>query len=362
MVRAGDVKAGYLNLEKTLKVTESIYKEFTRNHIPKAHDIVMSRVGTYFVTSFVKTKQPFCLGQNTVVIHSAKNPKFLYYALISQIVKRQIEQLLVGSGGQETLSLKNIRELKIPYPPLSEQEVIQRTLSALDDKIELNRQMNEALEDVGAALFKRWFVDFEFPNQEGKPYKSTGGKMVDTELDQIPESWLLGHYCDLVEVSTGKGLSRDRLVDDGKYPVLGANGELGRTDDFLYHEKLILTGRVGTLGKVYLSNEKVWISDNVLISKAKSTCNYHYSYFVLKSFDMEALNRGSTQPLVTQTDLKNQTVIIPDEKILMNFEVFLSTLYSKVNLNNQQNKTLSAIRDNLLPKLMSGKIRVPLNK
>jgi type I restriction enzyme S subunit len=77
---------------------------------------------------------------------------------------------------------------------------------------------------------------------------------------------------------------------------------------------------------------------------------------------MASLNRGSTQPLVTQTDLKNQIVIIPDKKTLMTFEVVLNTLYSKVYLNNQQNKTLSAIRDNLLPKLMSGKIRLPVNK
>ena len=222
--------------------------------------------------------------------------------------------------------------------------------------------MNKTLEAIGQAIFKHWFVDFEFPNEEGKPYKSSGGEMVyNGELGkEIPKGWRVGKLGELVFISTGKGLKRDEFVENGIYPVLGANGELGRTNKFLFNENLILTGRVGTLGTVYLIRGKVWISDNVLILKPRFPESYYYSYFTLKTFDFQSLNRGSTQPLITQTDLKNQFVINPGNQILNKFHNLCLSLFEKFYKNELQIQTLSSLRDSLLPKLMSGKIRVPV--
>jgi type I restriction enzyme, S subunit len=362
IINGPEIFNGVVNWEKCLRVPELRYTESPEIMVQEKN-ILMTKDGTIGKLAFVdKLPERATLASGVFRIESKTIlPEFLFCYFQSKEFKELVISRTEGSVIPH-LYQRDIEELEVPVPPIKEQKKIAEILFNLDSKVKLNQQMNRTLETIGEAIFRRWFVDFEFPNQEGKPYKSTGGKMASSELGEIPQNWLVGHYSDLVEVSTGKGLTRDRLVDDGKYPVLGANGEIGRTDDFLYYDNLILTGRVGTLGKVYLSNEKVWISDNVLISKAKSTGNYHYSYFILKSFDMETLNRGSTQPLVTQTDLKNQIVIIPEKETLINFEAILNTLFSKVNLNNQQNKTLSAIRDNLLPKLMSGKIRVPIDK
>lgn len=111
---------------------------------------------------------------------------------------------LVGGGAQPQFNANVIAELKIPLPSLSEQSAIAKILSGLDDKIELNRQMNKTLESIGQALFKQWFVDFEFPNEKGKPYKSSGGKMVDSELGKIPEGWMIGCLGDFIDFVIGK--------------------------------------------------------------------------------------------------------------------------------------------------------------
>ena len=220
--------------------------------------------------------------------------------------------------------------------------------------------MNKTLEAIGQVIFKRWFVDFEFPNEKGKPYKSSGGEMVDSELGEMPKRWKVGRYEDLVIVSTGKGLKRDEFIENGEFPVIGANGELGRTNNYLFDEKLILTGRVGTLGTVYLIRNKVWISDNVLISKPISEEKYYYAYFTIRTFDFKSMNRGSTQPLITQTDLKNKIIIVPDTKTLSRFHSICLNLFEKIYQNESQIVRLSQIRDSLLPRLMSGKIRVPV--
>ncbi|MDE1862997.1 MAG: restriction endonuclease subunit S [Thaumarchaeota archaeon] len=295
-----------------------------------------------------------------IVIHPEKvRSDFLYCLFLYPEFNRW---LFTSSSGTKILHTapKRIESFEFNLPPLNEQREIAKILWDLDSKIELNQQMNKTLEAIGHAIFKHWFINFEFPNEEGKPYKSSGGEMVDSDLEKIPKEWKYGKYSDLVEITTGKGLKREEFVENGKFPVMGANGELGRTDNFLFDENLILTGRVGTLGTVYVVRDKVWISDNVLISKAKSNEFFYYSYYTLRNFEFESLNRGSTQPLITQTDLKNQTCLIPNHTILVLFNKILSSVLNKIYDNNFQNKNLSQIRNLLLPKLMSGKIRVPV--
>jgi type I restriction enzyme, S subunit len=360
MIRAGDVKEGYLNLKNTVKVSKEVYEEFTRNHSPQINDIVMSRVGTYFVTSFVNTEQPFCLGQNTVVIHSEYNSKFLYYVLISPIVKRQIEQLLVGSGGQETLSLKNIRELKIPYPPLIEQEVIQRTLSSLDDKIELNQRMNQTLEAICQAVFRRWFVDFEFPNHEGKPYKSSGGKMVNSDLGEIPQTWEIKSIGDVLDLAYGKPLKEPNR-QAGTIPVFGSNGQIGWHDKKLVNGTGIIVGRKGNPGTVLWSETDFFPIDTTFYVVPKEvTKSLYYLFYLLRSQNLPLLSADSAVPGLNRNIAYMNNILIPPSDTLSQFDKIISELFLKIHRNKEQITTLFQIRDLLLPKLISGQVRVPI--
>ena len=114
------------------------------------------------------------------------------------------------------------------------------------------------------------------------------------------EVWEEKRLGELFEISSGKGLTKEQFIDNGKFPVLGANGEIGRTDDYLYDEKLIFTGRVGTLGNIFIvNNEKVWLSDNTLV--VRPHLYFYTMYFILKQSKLEKYNVGSTQPLLRQS-------------------------------------------------------------
>src|SRR5690606_30911121 len=163
----------------------------------------------------------------------------------------------------------------------------------------------------------------------------------------------------LFSISSGKGIKKDQLRDEGLYPVLGANGEIGRTDDFLFDEKLIFTGRVGTLGNIFIINsQKVWLSDNTLIFRNMQW--FYFVYFTLKSIRLEDYNAGSTQPLLRQSDIKEIEIYLPEEEILKEFENYADVVFKKIESNNRQIQTLKKLRDSLLPKLMSGEVKVLL--
>jgi len=233
-----------------------------------------------------------------------------------------------------TLNRNHIHEIPVVIPPLPEQRAIAGVLSSLDDKIDLLHRQNKTLEEMAEALWRQMFVEEADPG------------------------WKKGKLGDIVSVSTGKGLKRIEYNENGLYPVIGANGEIGRTDKYLTNEKLILTGRVGTLGEIFISNREVWISDNVLIIKPNEDRFFYAVYFLLKNMDFENLNVGSTQPLVTQTDFKNIEIELPGNDILDYFATWCESGFNKIEKNVSQIRTISRLRDTLLPKLMSGEVRV----
>ena len=241
------------------------------------------------------------------------------------------------------------RLIDIKLPPLDDQRRIASILSSLDRKIELNSKINADLEEMAQAIFKNWFVDFE-------PFKD--GKFVDSELGMIPEGWKVGCLGDIAEITSGKRppkKSKDK-TKELFIPLIGASDIMGFTSDVLYERPILVIGRVGTHGVVQRFQEKCWPSDNTLVIESSY---YNYVYQLLKGIDYSAINRGSTQPLITQTDVKNTDVIIAPENVLKEYESITSTLFSKHRANIKENSRLSLLRDTLLPRLMSGELEVP---
>ena len=218
-------------------------------------------------------------------------------------------------------------------PPLPEQKAIASVLSSLDDKIDLLHRQNKTLEAMAETLFRQWFVE------------------------EAQEDWGIVKIESVVNISSGKGLKKEHFSDNGAYRVLGANGEIGRTNDFLFEERLLFTGRVGTLGNIFrIENEKVWLSDNTLVITPNNYFNF--IYFVLKTAKLEEYNVGSTQPLIRQSDIKKIEISLPSEKKLHKFEKESDLLFNKIRQNKSQIRTLEKLRNTLLPKLMSGEVRV----
>ncbi|HBA02798.1 MAG TPA: hypothetical protein DCW51_01830, partial [Clostridium sp.] len=205
MIRVKDLEKGFLKFINPVYVSKDVFEEFNKKHKPKRGDILISRVGSYGIVTYVNTDEDFCLGQNTVIItgyNSEIDNRFLYYILTSNIISEQIERLVTGST-QKTISMASIKSLSIPVPDVSEQKAICNILWTIDEKIELNNEMNKTLEEIAQALFKRWFVDFEFPNEAGEPYKSSGGEMDESELGMIPKGWNVVMLKDISMVTMG---------------------------------------------------------------------------------------------------------------------------------------------------------------
>lgn len=288
------------------------------------------------------------------------NNKYSAYYFRSKIFRDQIDSIATMTT-RASLNNSMLDSMYIIIPPLPEQNAIASTLSALDDKIELNNKINENLEAQAQALFKYWFVDFEFPDENGNPYKSSGGAMVESELGMIPKGWEVVEFGDIINIKNGK---RPKVKMDNKdsryiYPILGASGVMGYTNDYIYDEPILVIGRVGTHGIVQKTISKAWTSDNTMVIK---TPYYELANQILSRIDYTSLNRGSTQPLLSQKDIKNQSIIIPKRNgIIMNkFEEIIGRFREKIFQLEKQNQTLSQLRDILLPKLMSGKIRISL--
>lgn len=279
---------------------------------------------------------------------------FLYLMLSSDFCKNQYFELSSGSV-QVQLPIRDLKYLNILDIPLEKQKRIFEIIDSLDSKKELNSQMIDTLEDTASTLFKRWFIDFEFPDENGNPYKSSGGKMIDSELGEIPEGWEISSLGKVMDIKSGKrpkNKTSEKSIKSS-IPIVGASKIMGYTSEALINESIITTGRVGTHGVIQRFREPVWVSDNSFIIKSKFE---GFVYEILKNIDYRSLNRGSTQPLITQTDLKEEVIVYPSRKLLVNFESIYQNNYQMIFELTSQNVNLESVRDTLLPKLLSGEI------
>lgn len=330
MVRVTDIKEGYLNLSSTLKVSSSVYEEFTKKYSPSIGDIVISRVGTYGNFSYVAQRQHFCLGQNTAIIHPRIENKFLYYSLLAPSTKQFLESVVTGST-QKTVSLKNIKAIPIPLPSERIQKYIANILSTLDDKIELNQRINWNLERQAQAIYTSMFIA------------------------DAKTNWKLGHFCDLVTVRYGKG---HKKLADGSHPVFGSGGVMRYVERPLYDQESVLIPRKGTLNNVMYVNEPFWSVDTMFYTEMRFPNIAKFVYHFVKSKDLASMNAGSAVPSMTTDILNAMELAIPDTNTLAKFESLVAPMYLMMEEHNKQSRKLSTIRDTLLPKLMAGEIEV----
>ena len=292
----------------------------------------------------------------TLYVEDFKNnyPKYVYYLLQTL----EFEKFNAGSS-VPTLNRNHVHKLKIKIPAYNIQKKIANILYMVDEKIQLNKEIVENLEEISQTLFKQWFIDFEFPNEEGKPYKSSGGEMVQSELGEIPKKWCSKKFNSIMKISSGKRpkIKADNYSLENSIPIIGASKLMGYTREMLFDSPILVIGRVGTHGIVQKIVDRCWPSDNTLVIQSEF---YNFVYEFLKVIDYKSLNRGSTQPLITQTDIKNQTIIVPEDLTIMKkFEEILMPLLNKQFLLLKENESLTQLRDTLLPKLLSGEIEIP---
>ena len=292
------------------------------------------------------------------------DPGYIYNYLIQDHITTYLHSIAESSTSTyPSIKPSVIGDLEVDLPPLEEQKTIAHILSTLDDKIEVNNQINKTLENMAQAIFKQWFVDFEFPNEDGEPYKPSGGEMVETELGMIPKGWEVVKLNSVVDICYGKNLPTKKLLSDG-YPVFGGNGQIGFYSEYLYEKSQVLIAcRGAASGKVIVSLPYSFVTNNSLILEQNGTTVTH-EYLKQFCLEKEFYNyaTGSAQPQITIANLAKANILIPHRDLMNMFSLIRNSIDSKVlSLFNENNKLVD-LRDTLLPKLMSGEIRVPLDE
>jgi len=309
-------------------------------------------------------------------------PEYLYYWLCSREGQHYLFSRVSQVGvPQIQKPLATLREASLLVPPIDEQKSITRILETLDTKIENLRRQNETLEKIAQTLFKHWFIDFEFPNDDGKPYKSSGGAMVASELGDIPEGWRVEKMQNIIEVRDGthdspkqsdkgfklitsKHLKKEGIDFDSAY-FISENDYVEINKRSKVETFDILLSMIGTVGLLYFVQEKSinFAIKNIGLFKTSQNLNYSkYIYLFIKSNYGETYLKtrlaGTTQSYVTLGTLRDMPLIVPSSKILSQFKQIAKSIFDKDYFNKEQIQTLTKIRDTLLPKLMNGQIRV----
>jgi type I restriction enzyme S subunit len=293
-------------------------------------------------------------------------PDFMRYVVEGPAWTQWTTSAGVGSV-RVRIYYKELLNLEFGLPPLSEQLTIAHILGTLDDKIELNRRMNETLESLARALFKSWFVDFDPVRAKAAGRQPAGmdaetaslfpDAFEETELGEIPQGWKAGVLEDLLILQRGFDLPTP-LRTPGPYPVVAASGPSGTHCRYMVKGPGVTTGRSGVLGKVFFVHEDYWPLNTSLWVKEFRVSRPLHAYFLLKDLDFETFNAGSAVPTLNRNHVHNLPVVVPPAQVVQAFEKTATPVFSAIRSNEKQTDTLASIRDTLLPKLLSGEVRV----
>lgn len=281
-----------------------------------------------------------------VVPNKEVQPDFLFY-----VIKANKQKFIEIARDKQTTGLGHvtIADLKrffVALPSEDQQKQIAEILSSLDDKVELNRKINSNLEKLAAALFKKWFVDIG---------------------DEFPEGWRMGTFGEAVENFDSKRIplsSREREKRQGSYPYYGATSIMDYVNDFIFDGTYVLLGEDGSVakenGKPFLQyvSGKIWVNNHAHVLQGKNGFSTEYIKVFLDQVDIMPFVTGAVQPKLNQANMNSVPMVIPDQKTLDKFNEILSALFWMILENESQTKNLEQVRDSLLPRLMSGKIRV----
>lgn len=276
-------------------------------------------------------------GFKSVIPNENTDSLFLFYLL--KYNKDKIEGMGSGTTFKE-VSGNTMKNIVVNVPTDKKvQEKIAAILGSIDEKIEENEQINNNLEQQVSILYQSWFEDFEITN------------------GVCPEDWSYQELSSIADIASGKRPPVKSNVCNQETPIsiVGAASVMGFTSEANHTDKILVTGRVGTHGVVQRFNTPCWTSDNTLVITSPY---YEFTNQILHRIDYSSMNRGSTQPLITQGDMKKVVVLVPDENTLAKFEEFAGSLMVKREANNKENVKLASLRDTLLPKLMSGELDV----
>ncbi|MCD6329967.1 MAG: restriction endonuclease subunit S [Candidatus Cloacimonetes bacterium] len=301
---------------------------------------------------------------------------FVYYLTRWDEVRNYAISQMSGTSGRQRVPNESLDHLEISIPPITEQKAIAHVLGTLDDKIELNRRMNETLESITQAIFKSWFVDFD-PVRAKAEGRDTGlpkeiaalfpDSFEESELGEIPKGWEVVNLSNVIKIFDSKRVplsARERLKRQGTYPYYGATSIMDYIDDYLFDGTYIL---VAEDGSVVDKNDnpvvqyvwgKFWVNNHAHILKGTNGISNEHLMLFLKQVYIHPYITGAVQLKLNQGNLNRIPFIKPQRDLCDMFSKTLDSLFSKYKNNIEMNLNLEIQRDGLLPKLLTGEIRL----
>ena len=295
--------------------------------------------------------------------------KYLNAFMHTRYIQKFFENNASGSGQRYTLSNDTISNIPVLLPSIEEQHTIGKVLADIDRKIELNKQINDNLEAMAKQLYDYWFVQFDFPNEEGKPYKSSGGAMVWNEKlkREIPQEWSDCKLKDFINLFDSKRVplsSKDRGERQGVYPYYGATGIMDYVNDYIFDGDYILLAEDGSTSDakgfpiVQYIWGKNWVNNHAHIILPKNERYTMFTYQMLRSIPAKQIETGSIQKKISQENLCGYKMVLPNSDLLEKYENVVSPLWEKRKRCIEEINTLTKQRDELLPLLMNGQASV----
>lgn len=344
-------------------ITKELYDNYRSKYsYPKKGDILISAAGTVGKTVIYDGIPAYFQDSNIVWVDNDEAKvlnSYLYYFY-------QTKPWLTTGGSTITrIYNDNLRNINISYPDISDQQKIASVLSTLDDKIELNNKINAELEAMAKTLYDYWFVQFEFPNKDGKPYKTSGGKMVwSKELKKdIPEGWHVKRLVEIADLKAGGDKPQnysDIQTNTHQIPIFSNgitnDGLYGFTDEPKILKSSITVSARGTIGYCVLRNKPFVPIIRLIVVTPKSLYEAKFLYERIKSIEFD--NSGSVQQQLTVPQISGLNVVMPRSKILKRYDTLTSPGMKRIEISKEENQKLSELRDWLLPMLMNGQVRV----
>ena len=381
----GDINFTHQNLPF---VSEADTKRLSK-YILIEGDIVFSRVGSIDRNVYVdKNHEGWMFSGRCIRVRADKNKvntRYLSYYFKQNSFKKMMMNLAVGAT-MPSLNTKIMNSIELDLLPRENQDKIANILSAIDDKIQINNQINQELETMAKTLYDYWFVQFDFPYQNGKPYKSSGGKMVyHPELKrEIPEGWGVEKLGELIEIERGVTYSKSDIVEKTTKDAIGVLRATNITGNVMDLNDLVY------LTKDKINNKQIIKQNEILIVMSsgskehlgKNAINYYeevigfgafcskivpqkYSAFInifLQSSEFKGYllkqSMGTNINNLTNSDMLDCRIILPNEEILDKFENIVEKNIRLISNNYIQNQELTQLRDWLLPMLMNGQVKV----
>lgn len=336
-------------------------------------DIIFTKKGTIGQTGIVPRDLPFdrfLISSNQMkltVDRRVADPHYVYYYVSSPASREKIVRDSEATGVPKT-NVQYLRGFPILLPSIPEQKAIARVLGTLDDKIELNRRMNETLEAMARAIFKSWFVDFDpvKAKAEGKTPKGLSPEIAnlfpdsyaESLLGPIPKGWKIRTIGDVCTFEYGKALKASNRVQ-GDVPVYGSNGQVGWHNEKLVHGPGIVVGRKGNPGIVTWADTDFFPIDTTFyVCPSEKDSSMHYLRHMLCDADLARFGADSAVPGLNRNMAYMTKIVWPNRETLQTFDAQARVLRNRVHNNEKESRTLASIRDTLLPKLLSGEIRI----